>query len=169
MPRIFNAIDLHTKTTNNINLGDDYLENIVGIFDGYAYVADHCESIIQIVDITHSVLKGTYTYQSEDFFGLQVIDNYAYLAGGESGIEIFDVEDVSNPVFVNQLPIPSFSLDANERYLYVKDSSSTSSLKIVVFEINGGDLIVVNEVLIPEEDCDFRIKNGIIYYVSVTH
>lgn len=180
MSSIFNAIDLHSNSKTTISL-DEYLEDII-ICGDHAYIADHDTSTICIVDISNQsnfTFEGTYEYKSEDFCGLQVVGNYAYIAGGESGIEIFDVSDIKNPVFIRQVKIPAFSFDTYnkysfswaikkerenicfKRYLYTKGNCACA----YVLEIKENDLILVNEVKIPEHT-DFKIQDGIMYYLS---
>lgn len=160
------AVNLLTNSCSTISL-DEYLEDII-ICGDYAYIADHDMSIICIVDISNLnnfVFKGTYEYKSEQFYGLQVVGNYAYIVGGESGIEIFDVSDIRNPTFVKVEKITAFSLDIiNSSYLYAKVPAS-DYVQVNVLQIRGDDLVLVNQVKISE-DIGFRIENGIIYYVS---
>lgn len=165
----FNAINLHSITKASVTFNDEYLEDIT-VFNDHAYIADHNTATIRIINISSNLsnftLEGTYQYKSEDFYSLQVVGNYAYIAGGESGIEVFNISDIKNPAFVKQVKILAFSLDTYKNYLYVKNSMRSCSPVISVLEIKkDGKLSLINQVPIPE--CtDFKIKDGIIFYVS---
>ncbi|MFN6229358.1 MAG: hypothetical protein ACK4XN_04345 [Dolichospermum sp.] len=167
---ILNSISLISNSKTSISVGDEYLENMF-VRGEHIFLVDNDASIIQIVDISNSKfsLRGKYKYKSEDFYSLSVVDECAYIAGGESGIEILDISDTNNPVLQKRVKIPAFSIDvsANGKYLYAKDNISyASSFAINVLKIQeDGGLVLVNTVSIPEHS-DFAIKDGVIYYLE---
>lgn len=164
----FNAINLHSNLQTTISLTDTYLDDIT-VLGNYAYIADHNTSRLEIVDISNLsnfTIKGTYEYKSEDFCGLKVVGSYAYIAGGEDGIEIFNISDISNPTFVKQVKIPAFSLDTNKDYLYAKSSMrSYPPVYISVLKIEEDSLSLIHKVSIPESSST-KIKDGILFYVT---
>ncbi len=169
---ILNSISLISNSKTSISVGSvdsEYLENMFTSGE-HIFLIDNENSIIQIVDISNSKfsLRGKYKYKSEDFYSLSVVDEYCYIAGGESGIEILDISDTNNPAFVKRVKIPAFSIDVNGNYLYAKDNISyASSFAINVLKIQeDGGLVLVNTVKIPEHS-DFAIKDGVIYYLEV--
>ena len=169
---ILNSISLISNSKTSISVGSvdsEYLENMFTRGE-HIFLIDNENSIIQIVDISNSKfsLRGKYKYKSEDFYSLSVVDEYCYIAGGESGIEILDISDTNNPAFVKRVKIPAFSIDVNGNYLYAKDNISyASSFAINVLKIQeDGGLVLVNTVKIPEHS-DFAIKDGVIYYLEV--
>ena len=161
MSTFFYAIDPHGHA-ESIEV-EAYAEQIL-LIDTYAYIADYDESLISIIDISNKspVSIGSYKYKSEDCQAMQVVGNYAYMAGGEDGIEIFNISDISNPTFVKQVKIPAFSLDTYKNYLYAKNCMRAySPAYISVLEIKkDGKLSLIHEVPIPECS-DFKIKDGI--------
>jgi hypothetical protein len=167
---ILNSISLISNSKTSISVGDEYLENMF-VRGEHIFLVDNDASIIQIVDISNSKfsLRGKYKYKSEDFYSLSVVDECAYIAGGESGIEILDISDTNNPVLQKRVKIPAFSIDvsANGKYLYAKDNISyASSFAINVLKIQeDGGLVLVNTVSIPEHS-DFVVKDGVIYYLE---
>jgi hypothetical protein len=169
---ILNSISLISNSKTSISVGSvdsEYLENMFTSGE-HIFLIDNENSIIQIVDISNSKfsLRGKYKYKSEDFYSLRVVDEYCYIAGGESGIEILDISDTNNPAFVKRVKIPAFSIDVNGDYLYAKDNISyASSFAINVLKIEeDGGLVLVNTVSIPEHS-DFLVKDGVIYYLEV--
>ncbi|GAA6622056.1 DUF4347 domain-containing protein [Scytonema sp. NUACC26] len=75
----------------------------VTVKGNYAYVLSESSliSTLQIIDITNPdspVLKGSYN-TSSTAFEVKVEGNYAYIAGGYSGMQIIDVSDVTKPTF----------------------------------------------------------------------
>jgi hypothetical protein len=171
---ILNSISLITNSKTSISVGSvdsEYLENMF-VRGEHIFLVDNDASIIQIVDISNFKfsLRGKYKYKSEDFYSLRVVDEYCYIAGGESGIEILDISDTNNPVLQKRVKIPAFSIDvsANGDYLYAKDNISfTSAFAINVLKIQeDGSLVLVNTVKVPEHS-DFSIKDGVIYYLEV--
>jgi hypothetical protein len=166
---ILNSISLISNSKTSISVGDEYLENMF-VRGEHIFLVDNDASIIQIADINSKFsLRGKYKYKSEDFYSLSVVDKCAYIAGGESGIEILDISDTNNPAFVKRVKIPAFSIDvsANGKYLYAKDNISfTSAFAINVLKIQeDGGLVLVNTVKIPEHS-DFLVKDGVIYYLE---
>jgi hypothetical protein len=166
---ILNSISLISNSIESISVGLGYLENMFTSGE-LIFIIDNENSIIQIVDISNSKfsLRGKYKYKSEDFYSLSVVDEYCYIAGGESGIEILDISDTNNPAFVKRVKIPAFSIDVNGNYLYAKDNISyASSFAINVLEIQeDGGIFLRNTVKIPEHS-DFVVKDGVIYYLEV--
>jgi len=169
---ILNSISLISNSKTSISVGSvdsEYLENMFTSGE-HIFLIDNENSIIQIVDISNSKfsLRGKYEYKSSDLYSLRVVDEYCYIAGGESGIEILDISDTNNPAFVKRVKIPAFSIDVNGNYLYAKDNISyASSFAINVLKIQeDGGLVLVNTVKIPEHS-DFAIKDGVIYYLEV--
>jgi hypothetical protein len=169
---ILNSISLISNSKTSISVGSvdsEYLENMFTSGE-HIFLIDNENSIIQIVDISNSKfsLRGKYEYKSEDFYSLRVVDECAYIAGGESGIEILDISDTNNPAFVKRVKIPAFSIDVNGDYLYAKDNISyASSFAINVLKIEeDGGLVLVNTISVPEHS-DFVVKDGVIYYLEV--
>ncbi len=73
----------------------------VTVKGNYAYVLSESSliSTLQIIDITNPdspVLKGSYN-TSSTAFEVKVEGNYAYIAGGYSGMQIVDVSDATKP------------------------------------------------------------------------
>ncbi len=164
---IFHSINLHDNSTQSVSVGDnEYLENMF-ISSDYAFLFDNTELLMQIVDISSSskfTLRGTYKYKSKHLYSLQVVGSHAYIAGGESGIEVFNIFDFT---FVNHVDIPAFSIDGNGGYLYVKDNISFAScfqISVLKIKENGG-LVLVNTVKVPEHT-DYCYKDGVIYYLK---
>jgi hypothetical protein len=166
---ILNSISLISNSIESISVGLGYLENMFTSGD-HIFLVDNENSIIQIVDISNSKfsLRGKYEYKSSDLYSLSVVDEYCYIAGGESGIEIFDISDTNLPAFVKRVKIPAFSIDVNGNYLYAKDNISYASsftLNVLKIQEDGG-LVLVNTVSIPEHS-DYLVKDGVIYYLEV--
>ena len=166
---ILNSISLISNSKTSISVDSEYLENMFTSGE-HIFLVDNENSIIQIVDISNSKfsLRGKYKYKSEDFYLLRVVDEYCYIAGGESGIEVLDISNTNNPAFVKRVKIPAFSIDVNGDYLYAKDNISyASSFAINVLKIEeDGGLVLVNTISVPEHS-DFVVKDGVIYYLEV--
>ena len=161
------AIDLHNPDNNvSIGVGDMYPTQVF-VKNNLVYIIDCDEPTIRICDFNDSANPKSgsrYTYKVGDFNEFNVIGNYAYIAGGEDGIEIFDISNPTNPEFVRIVECRAYSLDFNKDYLYCKNSNQSDECAISIFKIEQDDLMLITEVQIPDNS-HCVISDGIAYLI----
>ncbi len=82
--------------------------------------------------------------------GIYILGNYAYVAVGFNGLEIYNISDPSNPTFVGRCDTPGEAIDviADGDYAYVADANS------------GLEIITISDTT------DIRYLKNICYFLS---
>jgi len=104
------------------------------VADHYAYIAagDQGLRIIDVTDPTAPVEVGAFNPPSAWFADIELVDNLAYIAGGD--VYIVDVSDSHNPVSVAVFDTPGSAngVSVVEDYIYVADGNAGLTILNVV-------------------------------------
>ncbi|NCT52976.1 MAG: hypothetical protein GPJ04_17640, partial [Microcystis aeruginosa G13-03] len=90
-------------------------------------------------------LQGTYALP-DDAYDLQVVDNIVYVANGNSGLQIIDVSDPTNPTFKGSYDTSGTAVDVwiENNYAYVADGDSGLQIINLFAEIAPTNLSLSN-------------------------
>jgi Ca2+-binding RTX toxin-like protein len=90
-------------------------------------------------------VKGTYALP-DDAYDLQVVDNIVYVANGNSGLQIIDVSDPTNPTFKGHYDTSGTAVDVwiENNYAYVADGNSGLQIIDLFAEIAPTNLSLSN-------------------------
>jgi hypothetical protein len=88
-------------------------------------LAFHADTIATYQGVFAPTLVGSYDTPGQAV-GVQVVGNYAYVADGDSGLQIIDISNPQNPIFKGNYDTPSISYDLKVvgNYAYVADNHS---------------------------------------------
>ena len=102
------------------------------ISDGYAFIADSEKFLI--IDI--NPLESTNVVNSIIINAnkVQISDGYAYVVGGNSGLQIIDIEPPESAYIVNSIDIPGYSPDVQISGDYAYVANHDSGLQIINIE-----------------------------------
>ena len=101
------------------------------------YSSDPYETVV--------TLQGTYALP-DDAYDLQVVDNIVYVANGNSGLQIIDVSDPTNPTFKGSYDTSGTAVDVwiENNYAYVADGDSGLQIIDLFAEIAPTNLSLSN-------------------------
>ncbi|MBE9220435.1 DUF4347 domain-containing protein [Dolichospermum flos-aquae] len=98
------------------------IANAVTVLGNYAYAVGDTLEIIDISDPSNPIFKGSYdTFGGKD---IQIVGNYAYVAGYGSGLKILDISNPTTPTLKGNYSIDGASgMQVVGNYAYVASSS----------------------------------------------
>ena len=101
----------------------EYMLSDVIVQDGYVWVAGRWNGlyIFDLIDPAHPQLAGTCDNSGGDIFDLAVQDTLAFLVDGYLGLQVVNVADVTDPIEIASLDIPSttWGVAVQDEWVYV--------------------------------------------------
>jgi hypothetical protein len=119
--------------------------NSLKVRDSLAYVTESQTAgglhIIDIATETDPVQIGHYDTISSPEFDVQIIDNFAYLAAGNDGLQIIDISNPISPTLhgANATPMNTAFLQVEGQIAYALDNQPTSTAPSVLYAMDVSD------------------------------
>ena len=145
-----------------------------GVFvrNGMAFIADQHQDLL-IIDVAipeHPMFISQAEFTSSTRYGIQVIDNYCYIAGWNNRLPIFNIQNPSSPTLVSSIYGSNDAHDfiIKNNYIYIADfihgmyiyDINTPSSPVLIGEFSSGYQCVDIEIVDNYAYC--ATLNGIL-------